>query len=810
MKNKIIPMIAAKIDYNKINKIIASVFIFGALIYLFSCTESVNTNNSKGPVDYVDPMIGTDFFGHTFPGATLPFAMVQLSPDNHTDGWTYSSGYSYPDNTIMGFSHTHLSGTGYTGCGDVLMMPTVSDNILVVPGPKDDTSIGYRSTFSHERETAVPGYYAVQLEDYNVQVELTTTKRVGFHRYTFPKSSKAPIIIDLGHTIGGTSEDDISKITIVNDSLVTGMKSSRGVKVYFAAQYSKPFQYYGTFDAGYYTPESGASLFAYKNEEFGRKVGAFLIYETEEKEQILVKVGISFVSVEGARKNLAAEIDHWDFDKVRYNASEAWNKALSRLTVRDANEDNKQIFYTSVYHSLLAQQISQDVDGQYFGMDQKVHKMEKGDFYPSFSCWDTYRTEHPLMTLIAPEHINDMVRSIVAKSKHYGWLPAQHFRNEFGQGMVGDHLIPIIVDAYVKGFRDFDAEFIYEAMKTKALGIPPSPLPPSAGRSGIEDYIRLGYAPYNVVTESVPNTLELAYNDWCIAQMAKAMGKEDDYQLFINRADNYKNVFDEETKFFRPKSANGAWLPKLENNTQEIVKTGKHSYYKYFDPMLVGRRPNRHYTESNAWQYLWSVQHDPAGLIDLLGGNDTFSGRLDQFFTITPTISPPKYVGVVGTIGQYVHGNQPSHHVAYLYNYAQKPWQTQQMSRKVMDQLYRTGPGGLCGNEDMGSLSSWYVLSAMGIYPVTPGSTQYAIGSPIFDKVSLELENGKTFSFITKNNSKENMYIQSAKLNGESINRSWIDHAEIVNGGTLELMMGPEPNKSWASNPDSTPYSMSN
>ena len=773
------------------------------------CGEKLTEKSTNTPVDYVDPFIGTDFFGHTFPGPTLPFAMVQLSPDNDTEGWTYSSGYSYSDNTIMGFSHTHLSGVGYTGCGDILIMPTTGDKIHVVPGPKDNTGKGYRSTFDHEDESASPGYYAVMLKDYGIKAELTVTRRVGLQRYTFPKSRKAPVIIDLGHTIGGTSEDDISKITIENDSVVSGMKSSKGVKVYFTALFSKPFKYYGTFDTGYATPESGASLFPYKNEEKGEKIGAFLIYETEKDEQILVKTAISFVSVEGAKRNLEAELSHWDFDKVRQEARQSWNDELKKIEVSDASEDNKQIFYTSVYHSILAQQISQDVDGQYFGMDGKVHSLESGNFYPSFSCWDTYRTEHPLMTIIAPDHLNDMVKSIVAKTKEYGWMPAQHFRNEFGQGMVGDHLIPIVVDAYMKGYRDFDSEFIYQAMKTKALGVPPAPFPASAGRSGIVDYIRSGYAPYDKVTESVPNTLELAYNDWCIAQMAAAMGKEDDHQLFMNRAYNYKKLYDSETQFFRPKKSDGSWLPNLENNPQQIVQAGDHSYYKYFDPLLVGRRPNRHYTESNAWQYLWSVQHDAAGLINLLGGNDAFSQRLDHFFEMTPTITPPKYVGVVGTIGQYVHGNQPSHHVAYLYNYAQKPWKTQEMSRRVMTQLYRTGAGGLCGNEDMGSLSSWYVLSAMGIYPVTPGSTQYAIGSPMFDEVRLQLPEGKSFRFVAKNNAPANMYIQSAMLNGALFNRSWIDHSEIMEGGVLEFEMGPEPNKTWASAPDAVPMSMS-
>ncbi len=789
-------------------------FIGSPLFYfLFICIGAFSCGkkptSEKQPVDYVDPMIGTDFFGHTFPGATLPYSMVQLSPDNDTDGWTYTSGYSYQNNTIMGFSHTHFSGMGYSACGDVLIMPTTGDELHVVPGTKEEPDSGYRSRFDHKDESTTPGYYSVLLKDYGIKAELTSTKRVGMHRYTFPKSKKANIILDLGHSIGTTEVDDISKVTIVNDSTITGVKSGKGVKIYFSAHFSKPFKYYGTFDDGYFTPESGASVFPYKNEEIGKDVGAFLVYETEEAEQLLVKVGISYVSIEGAQKNIKAELNHWDFNKVKTEARDQWNAELSNLTVETPSVDKKQIFYTSVYHSLLAQQISQDVDGRYFGMDNQVQKQATGDFYPSFSCWDTYRTEHPLMTLIAPDHTNDMIKSIVAKVKEYGWLPAQHFRNKPVESMVGDHLIPVVVDAYLKGYRDYDAELVYSAMKTKAMQLPSGNIPEHAGRSGVLDYMKLGYTPYDKVTESVPNTVELAYDDWCIAQMAKEMGKEEDYQLFMSRAGNYKNLFDSQTKFMRPKKSDGTWLPEIKDNEQEIVQVGDHSYYKYFDPMLVGRRPSRHYTESNAWQYLWSVQHDPAGLIKLLGGNDKFTERLDEFFEMTPTISIPKYVGVVGTIGQYVQGNQPSHHVAYLYNYAGKPWKTQEKSRQVMEQLYRSGQGGICGNEDMGSLSSWYVLSAMGIYPVTPGHTQYNIGSPVFDKVTLQLEGNMTFKITTENNSTANKYIQSATLNGETFNRSWIDHSEIMNGGTLNFVMGNKPNKNWANSPQDAPFSMS-
>ena len=782
--------------------------IFITFSMLTSCQEQ-SKNASVRAVDYVDPMIGTDFFGHTFPGATLPFAMVQLSPDNDTHGWTYSSGYAYQDNTIMGFSHTHLSGTGYTACGDVLLMPTVSSNILVTPGAKDHPEQGYRSRFSHEEESASPGYYEVFLQDYGIKAELTTTKRVGMHRYTFPKAAKAPVIMDLGHSIGDTNPEDISKITIVNDTLVTGIKSAKGTTVYFAAKFNKPFRYYGTFDAGYATPESGASLFPYKNEEIGEHIGGFFIYNTHQGEQLLVKVALSYVSIEGAMKNMQQELNHWSFDRERQEAKEAWNKALSAIEVESGSEDQLQIFYTAMYHSLLAQQISQDVDGQYFGMDGKVHVMEKGDFFPSFSCWDTYRTEHPLMTIIAPEHVNDMVRSIAAKTKAYGWLPAQHFRNRFGQGMVGDHLVPIIVDAYQKGFRDYDVASLYAAMKRKAMSAPPSPLPGTAGRSGLASYIKLGYAPCDEVTESVPNTLELAYNDWCIAQMAQAMGKEDDYDRFMLRAANYKNVFDKKSGFFRPRLADGSWLPALDGHTQSVAHNGAHSYYKYFDPLLVGRRPNRHYTESNAWQYLWSVQHDPTRLVQLLGGGEAFSEKLDSFFEMSPTITPPKYVGVVGTIGQYVQGNQPSHHVAYLYNYTQKPWKTQMHVREVATRLYRTGPGGICGNEDMGSLSSWYVFSALGFYPVTPGQTQYAIGSPIINKAIIRLKEGKTFTILVENNSLQNKFISSATLNGKAFNRSWIDHKEIMRGGVLKLVMSATPNRQWAVEKQATPYSMS-
>jgi predicted alpha-1,2-mannosidase len=778
------------------------------LVLLFSGTNFRIAAQKDNPADHVNPFIGTDFFGHTFPGASLPFAMVHLSPDVNDQGWTYAAGYVYSENSIMGFSHTHWSGVGMVNGGDILLMPATGSKLKTIPGSLEKPEEGYRSRFDHADEIARPGYYSVILKDYNIRAELTSTRRAGFHRYTFPGSDNSRIILDLGHGIGKNSSEEMSELSIKDDSTIEGEKSSGFGKVYFVAEFNRPFLYYGTFDNQYKTPESGGDIWPYKNGEKGKDIGAFVSFRTSENEQILVKVGISYTSIEGARKNLETEIPDWDFDKIRTKAFETWNRELSRIRIDGADNDRKEIFYTAMYHSLLAQYISQDVDGKYIGPDKKVYVAKGYDFYGSFSCWDTYRSQHPLLTLTAPDHVNDFIKSIEAKTREYGWLPAQHFLNVFGEAMVGDHLIPVIVDAYMKGYRSYDINFLYDAMRRKALEEPEPPVPATAGRSGLKFYMELGYTPVDKVTESVPNTLELAYDDWCIAQLAKELGKKDDYDLFMKRAGYYRNLWDSKTRFMRPKKSDGSWLEAIGSHEQEIVKAGDHSYYKYFDPLLVGRRPNRYYTESNAWQYIWSVQHDISGLIGLFGGNSEFISKLDTFFSMSPDITPPKYVGVVGTIGQYVHGNQPSHHVAYLYDYAGEPWKTQQRVRQVCEQLYRTGPGGICGNEDMGSLSSWYVLSSMGFYPVTPGSTFYAIGSPLFGEVTIETGNKKSFVIKAENNSHLNKYIQSATLNGKPITRTWITQKEITDGGTLVFVMGPEPNKKWGIRPEDAPPSM--
>lgn len=768
--------------------------LIGLLVLLpvFGCKHKKAENLTS----FVDPLIGTAYFGHTFPGATLPFAMVQLSPDTYTQGWTYASGYNYADSSIMGFSHRHLSGVGMTALGEVLVMPTVNIKVQTSPGSRKNPDEGYRSRFKHADETATPGYYSVLLKDYNVKAEMTVTKRVGFHRYTFPETKDAHILIDLGHNLGKLSKED-SKIDILNDTLVQGYKSSPQGRVYFVAEFSEPFSSYGTWNKAYRKPESaGETENPYKSGEQGQKIGVFVDYATAKNTRVLVKVAISTVSIEGAMINLEKELPGWNFDEIREEAAKTWGEVLNKIQL-EATKKQKKIFYTALYHSYLAQQIANDVDGKYFGMDGKIYEAKGYDFFPSFSAWDTYRSEHPLMTILERKRTNEMIQSIIDKTRHYGWLPAQHFNNIFRASMVGDHMVPVIVDAYMKGIRDYDMDYLYKMIRRKAVETAPENME-EATRPGLDYFINLGYMPADRETESVAATLEMAYDDWCIAQLAKELGKTDDYDMFRERAMNYKNVYDMITGLMRPRMLDGSWLKMCgEGKLPGIAKFGNHSYYDSFDPLMIGSRPNRHYAESNAWHYTWSVQHDPAGLIKLMGGKDKFVSKLDKFFTMSPVITGPNYVGVVGTIGQYVHGNQPSHHVAYLYDYAGKPWKTQQRVNEVLNRLYQDNQGGICGNDDMGSLSSWYVLSAMGFYEVAPGSNTYAIGTPLLKKVDIHLENGKVFTIKTFNRSKENIYIQSATLNGEPLNLPFFSHDDIMNGSELVFRMGPEPNKNW-------------
>ncbi len=749
--------------------------IVPALIFMTGCDETLKVRYTE----YVNTMVGTDGHGHTFPGAALPGGLVQLSPDTGIKGWDWCSGYHYSDSSIMGFSHLHRSGMGAGDWGDILLMPLTGD-LKIKAGDKANPYEGYRSGFSHDDEISSPGYYSVLLKDYNIKAELTVTPRTGFHKYTFPESDNSRIIIDMHHGISDSCLD--AGIEIVNDNEITGYRESKGFvkyqKVYFCARFSKPFNSSGTWKGENISP--GSKI------EKGRHIGAFINYETSNEETIQVKVGISYTGIGQARLNMETEIPHWNFTQIKKQASGIWNDALGKIEVYpDENDDNAMqklnTFYTAMYHSLLFPAAFGDIDGKYTGMDGNIHSAEGFTYSSDFSLWDTYRTEMPLLALIEPERNSNAINTMIAQYEQGGWLPTpQQFGNCYTNDMIGDHPSPAIIDAYLKDIRNFNAEKAYQAVKKNATEIPPSDHR-SKGRVGLKYYLEHGYIPFDLERQSVSRTLEYAYNDWCVAQFAKALGKDVDYELFSKRALYYQNVLDTLSKFARPKKSDGSWLEP-------------------FDPRFIGHGDQRHYTEANAWQYTWFVPHDAGGLISFLGGKEKFIEKLDSLFTVSSDI-PESVPDVTGLIGQYAHGNEPSHHITYLYNYAGAPWKTQKIVREVMDNFYDDGPAGLCGNEDMGQMSAWYIMSAMGFYPVAPGENIYAIGSPLFSKIIIhpdeKIKNIKNFTVEVRNNSAKNKYIQSASLNGIPLNKPFFDHAEIKNGGTLVFQMGPEPNKKW-------------
>ena len=712
----------------------------------------LSCNKNKELYNYVNPFIGTGGHGHTFPGATVPFGMVQLSPDSRLDGWDGCGGYHYTDSVIYGFSHTHLSGTGVSDYGDILFSPTVGE---VIYNNGADGRPGYSSKFSHDNESAHAGYYQVHLDDYNIDVQLTASKRVGFHQYTFPKTQNANLILDLEH------RDEVleSEIHISSENEVSGFRRSNewatDQHVYFVAQFSKNFK----------TATIAKNNLPIDEIQFNDKqLKASFQFDTEENEHLLVKVGISSVSIESARKNLEAEIAHWDFNKTRNEAELLWNKELSKVEI-DSDEETKYIFYTSLYHSCIAPNIFCDVDGTYRGTDLKVHKSKDFTNYTVFSLWDTYRATHPLFTIIDQERTLDFMHTFINQYKHGGQLPIWELAGTYTGCMIGYHSIPVIVDAFKKGITDFDIETAYQAMLHSA----------DQNHLGLESYKRNGFISANDEPESVSKTLEYAYDDWCIAQIAKDLGRDEDYYRFIERAQSYKNIFDPTTGFMRAKM--------------------NHSWFQPFNPAEV----NFNYTEANSWQYSFYVPQDIQGFINYLGGKDQLEDKLDELFTTSSKAVGRHQVDITGLIGQYAHGNEPSHHMAYLYSYINKPWKSQQRVSQILNELYSNTPDGLSGNEDCGQMSSWYVLSAMGIYSVTPGLDYYTIGSPKLKKASINLENGNQFKIIANGASEKNIFIKSAKLNGEDFNRSYIYHSEIMNGGVLEFQMSSQPNKLWAS-----------
>lgn len=737
---------------NKI-KLVVTILLFNVLL------ANAQTFN---PAKFVNPFIGTDFHGHTYPGATVPFGMVQLSPDTRLTGWDGCSGYHFSDSLIYGFSHTHLSGTGCSDLGDILLMPTV--------GKPDLDNKRYSSPFKKATEKAKPGYYSVFLEKPKVLAELTATARVGFHRYTFTKTDEANIILDLQH------RDEVldSWIQIVGDNEVRGYRRSKSwaedQRVYFVIRFSSPIDLVEvhTADGG---PMNTNIEGNNPGVTEGKNLKAWFKFSKIKKGVLLVKVGISATSYEGAIKNLEAEIPDWDFDKTAKDAYALWNKELGKIEVEGGTNDQLTTFYSALYHTMVVPNIFSDVDGMYLGMDKQVYKAEGFTPYTVFSLWDTYRAWHPLMTIIDRKRTADYVNTFLSHYKHGGLLPVWELDGNETFCMIGYHSVPVIVDAWIKGIRGFDANDALEAMKHSS----------NLDHLGLEAYRKYGYIPGDKESESVSKTLEYAYDDWCIAQMAKSLGKQEDYKEYTKRAQFYKNIFNPETGFMRPKY-NGGW------------KTP-------FDPTEV----DNNFTEANSWQYSFLVPQDLSGLMKLHGGMKNFEVKLDELFSSSTTVSGREQVDITGLIGQYAHGNEPSHHMAYLYNFVGSPWKTQRTVRKIMDEMYTPKPDGLCGNEDCGQMSAWYVLSAMGIYSVCPGNTQYAIGSPLFRKAAIKLENGKIFTIIAKNNSKENIYINEAYLNGKPLTHSWVDYSEILKGGELKFVMANTPNKEWASTATGTP-----
>lgn len=744
---------------NKSMKNIILLFLLGILTS--SCSKSIDENNtnSKLLTSYVDPFIGTGGHGHTYPGATVPFGMLQVSPVNGINKWDWCSGYHYSDATVVGFSHLSLSGTGIGDLADVLFMPVNKKVDLTYSGKSRD-SLAYKSSYSHKNEKATPGYYQVFLEDHNVNVELTTLLRTAFHKYTFKENDTQSVVIDLGFGINWDKATNTG-LQLEDEQTITGHRFSTGwaknQKVFFVAKFSKPI-----IKTNLVSDQKVVKTSAIK----GEKTAAQLFFKNNDTNELLVRVALSSVSIENAKENL----DNGDFNTVKKQAEKNWEEALSVIKVETPVDSLKTIFYTAMYHAQVAPVTFSDKNGQFRKENDSIVVAEGYTAYSTLSLWDTFRAEHPLLTLIAPDKVSDITNTMLEYYETKKILPVWTLYGNETNTMTGYHSIPVIVEAYLKGIKGFDAEKAYEAMKVTMM----------QDQRGLNYYKKYGYIPYNLLDESVTITLEYAYDDWCVAQMAKALGKDEDYKFFLNRSKAYQYLFDAETGFMRGKSEDGKY------------------WHEPFDPKYSNHREHTDYTEGNAWQHSWFVPHDVENIASLHGGNEVFTNRLEQLFTESSEITGSNVsADISGLIGQYAHGNEPSHHIAYMFNNAKKPWRTQYWSRYIIDTQYNTTPNGLSGNEDCGQMSAWYVLSSVGLYPMNPASTLYEIGSPIFEKSTFNLSKGKKFTIQAEHVSSENIYIQSALLNGKPFNQTSISHKTLLEGGVLHFVMGNSPNKSW-------------
>jgi len=742
-----------------------------------SCYRDALTGEGDGaPLSsYIRPLIGTHGEGNVYPGPSAPFGMVQLSPDTDKVLWATASGYEYSDPTILGFSLTHLSGTGIPDLGDFLFIPQVGKPELVC-GDKEHPEQGYQSPFSHEDEYASAGYYRVKLQKSGVTTELTAGVRAGILRFTFPASDEASIMTDLAHVLsGGRWKIAQSHVRIEDNATVTGFHIVNGWAkerhLYYAARYSRPFDEALIYSNG--KPviyDSHANYrFRSRREAAGTDLRFLAKYKTKASEVIQVKVAVSNVSAANALQNLDTEIPGWDFEKVVSDTCKKWDKELARIRM-EGTQQEKETFYTALYHAFLTPNIQQDVNGQYRGFDHNIHTTDGFDKYTVFSLWDTYRATHPLFALIQAQRNSDMINSMLA---HYDQsvdhlLPVWELQSNETWCMIGYHAVPVIADAYLKGNKGFDPERAYNAIKTTAM---------NPDYDAVADFARLGWVPFDKENEAVSKTLEYAYDDYTIAQMAKALGKTDDYNYFMKRAGFYKNIYDRETGFMRGRDSQGNWRTPFD--PQGFVQGGD-------------------FTEGTSWQYSWYVPHDVPGLIQLMGGKEAFLNRLDQLFVLKSPENGDKEVDdIFGRIGEYWHGNEPSHHIIYLYCYAGQPWKAQKLLNTVVKTQYGNKPHSLTGNDDCGQMSAWYMFTCMGFYPVAPASDYYVIGAPQMKHITLCLSNGKTFTMTAENLSDQNIYIQSVRLNGKDWNSPFLPYSELKNGGTLHFVMGPQPNMQW-------------
>jgi predicted alpha-1,2-mannosidase len=756
--------------------------------YLLTICLTIIALSVFSQVEYVNPLIGTHKMGHTYPGATVPFGMVQLSPETDTLSYEYNgkyngpvykycAGYQYDDPTIVGFSHTHFSGTGHSDLGDILVMPT-QGKLQLNPGTEDHPEQGYRSRFSHQNEQAQANYYKVLLDDHHITAELTTSNRVGFHQYTFPASDQSHIIVDLVSGIYNYPDKNVwTFVRMENDTLVTGYRQTSGWgrtrTVYFAIAFSKPFEHYGNQDLS--KPQVYRGFWGKFNqrenfpEAAARQLKLYFDFKTTASEKIKVKVALSPVSTAGALANMRAEISHWDFDRVKKEGQQQWNKELSKISIKALQKDDYVNFYTALYHTFLGPTTYMDADGQYRGLDQNNHKTQDFTNYTTFSLWDTYRALHPLFTIVQPKRNQDMVQSMLAhydQSVHHMLPVWSHYANE-NWCMIGYHSVSVIADVLTKDPGNVDARRALEACVTTAR---------QRYYGALDAYIDKGYVPDERRGSSVSMTLEYAYDDWAIAQLARKLNRTDLYEEFFKRAQNWKNTFD---------IAIGYTRPKLQDGT----------FKKSFDVLSTH---GQGFIEGNAWNYSLYVPHDPDALIKTMGGPKRFVTHLDSLFTM---YLPDKFFADTeditreGIIGNYVHGNEPAHHVPYLYNWAGAPWKAQERIRMILKKQYQATVDGLGGNDDCGQMSAWYIFSSLGFYPVAPGSGQYSLGSPAVQQAVLPLENGRTFTMIAMNQSDKNVYVQKVDFNGKPLNRLYITHEEILQGGKLTFYMGPKPRK---------------